>query len=138
MAIWQVNLNFKIQKELDFFNTDFNNSIQALSNVLPETTSWSDSIKQYGLLDSTCIEILLDKNNHVEEITLRLDLINFSLYELECLCEFAIYNNFLMEYENELYTVNKNNFIKIIQKSDALKFLENPQEFLNSLKTDNI
>ena len=138
MAIWQVNLNFKIQKELDFFNTDFNNSIQALSNVLPETTSWSDSIKQYGLLDSTCIEILLDESNRVEEITLRLDLINFSLHQLECICEFAVYNNFLMEYKNELHTVNKNNFIKIIQKSDALKFLENPQEFLNNLKTDNI
>ena len=61
MAIWQVNLNFKIQKELNFFDTDFNNSLHALSNVLPETTSWSDSIKQYGLLDSTCIEILLDE-----------------------------------------------------------------------------
>lgn len=138
MAIWQVNLNFKIQKELNFFDTDFNNSLQALSNVLPETTSWSDSIKQYGLLDSTCIEILFDESNHVEEITLRLDLINFSLHQLECICEFAICNNFLMEYENELHTVNKNNFIKIIQKSDALKFLENPQEFLNDLRIGNI
>ena len=124
MAIWQVNLNFKIQKELNFFDTDFNNSLH--------------SIKQYGLLDSTCIEILLDESNHVEEITLRLDLINFSLHQLECICEFAICNNFLMEYENELHIVNKNNFIKIIQKSDALKFLENPQEFLNDLRIGNI
>ena len=106
MAIWQVNLNFKIQKKLNFFDTDFNNSLQALSNVLPETTSWSDSIKQYGLLDSTCIEILLDESNHVEEITLRLDLINFSLHQLECICEFAVYNNFLMEYENEFLAEN--------------------------------
>ena len=36
------------------------------------------------------------------------------------------------------FVKNKNNFIKIIQKSDALKFLENPQEFLNNLKTGNI
>ncbi len=137
MAIWQVNINLKLQKDLDFSNTDFLNSLQQLSNILPETTSWSNSIKQYGLLDSTCIEILLDKNNYIEEISLRLDLINFSLDKLECICEFAIHNDFLLEYENKLYPINRNSFIKIIQKSDALKFLENPHEFLNNIFINN-
>ena len=77
MAIWQVSLELITDTTLSFSEPTFSESVQKLAEVFPEEKSWCAFIKQYGNIDSTCIEISL-KDSVVENISLRLGLLNLS------------------------------------------------------------
>lgn len=56
MAVWQIPIKLISARECAI---DWKNLIktEALSATLPEEKSWCGHIKQYGALDSTCVEV---------------------------------------------------------------------------------
>lgn len=135
MAIWQVSLELITDTTLSFSEPTFSESVQKLAEVFPEEKSWCAFIKQYGNIDSTCIEISL-KDSVVENISLRLGLLNLSRQDLHSLCEFAIANNMYIKYRNTLYPPQVDSFKKIVIQSEAHKFLSNPHKYLDSINNE--
>ena len=132
MAIWQVPI-FLVKKEnmLKCSEKHFVESLDKIKKILLEEKSWSKSIKQFGSIDSTCLEI---SYNDEDEIILRLDLRSITKEHLETIIEFANENELDLSYENELYEATLTRFKEIIEKSVAYRFVNNPGGFLGDLK----
>lgn len=134
MAIWQVcfylvndevknnNLKYSSLKFLDVLNTTF-----------CKKKSWCKLIEQFGNLDSTCFEFILNGDDVVEEISLRIDLRNITKAQLQIICAFAQKNNLYIEFEGELYDTTINKLITIVCTSNSYKFMQDPKEFLENL-----
>ena len=133
MAIWQVAFILKSPNK-DLLSTDktFLNSLNELEKTLPESKSWCKTYKQYGDIDSTVIEFDVSERK-IDNICLRIDLRCIRQQQLKEICFFSCENDLKMEYEDVLYDVNLENFIKIFKISRASKFLENPEVFLAEL-----
>lgn len=134
MAIWQVAFSL-VNEEMNFkyFEPKFLSSVEKLKETFPEEKSWSESIKQFGSLDSTCIEIGFLDDVVVDNISLRIDLRNISQHQLQALCDFAKYTDLFLQYEDKLYDATIDNFISIFKKSNAYKFLTNPIKYLKQI-----
>lgn len=141
-AVLERNSSNKSEEELSDFD-DFRSwdgyclsqtSIEKISEILRQTKSWSDSIKQFGCLDGTCIELFYDKNTLLE-ISIRLDLRSLTQDILSPVIDFVKDNKALiLTQQGVLLRPVVEDVIKEIKKSDAYSFIKNPQEFLSSLK----
>ena len=88
MAIWQVPI-FLVKEEtmLKCSEKYFVESLEKIKKILPEEKSWSESIKQFGNIDSTCLELFYDDLGE-DEIKLRLDLRSITKEHLDAIIEF--------------------------------------------------
>ena len=101
MAIWQVALDLvKNDEHIDFSSPVFISSLKKIEEVFPATRSWCKTITQYGKLDSTCLQFDIDEN---DAISIRIDLRNISIEQLQSLCEFAKENDLFIKYKGKLY-----------------------------------
>lgn len=133
MAVWQVPI-FLVKEEdvLNCSEKQFLKSLDMIKEILKEEKSWSESIKQFGSIDSTCLEIFYDDVEE-DEIGLRIDLRNIGKMHLQTIITFANDNKLKLSYENEIYEATMMNFKEIIEKSVAYKFICNPKEFFEDI-----
>lgn len=149
MAIWQFtfmivrreNVESKTKKEIQmnldgiyswkgFFMN--NESLEKLGITLEKEGSWSKNRKQYGKLDETCIELLYE-NNDLLEISCRLDVRSLTKAIIVNILEFIKENNSLILVDNNIYEPTLENINKLLKASSAVKFYENPEQFLSNL-----
>ena len=134
MAIWQCTLFLvPLKKEINCFDNDFEKSLEKIKSILPEKKSWCKDIKQYGNLDSSCLEICTN-GDVIDDISLRIDLRNITPNDLKLICEFAKTNNLLFESNNKLFDSNLQNLISILKSSTANRFLTNSKEYLLNVR----
>ncbi|OPX41854.1 hypothetical protein CLHUN_42770 [Ruminiclostridium hungatei] len=108
-------------------------SIEKISETLKQTKSWSDSIRQFGCIDETCIELFYEKNTLLD-ISIRLDLRSLTSDILKMIIDFVKENKALiLTTKGVLIKPVLEDFVTEIRKSDAHSFAKNPQEFLTSL-----
>ena len=137
MAIWQVSFCLiEANTKVRYSDPVFLCSLHELKKILPEEKSWCEDIKQYGNIDSTCMEMLICNDEIEEGIKFRVDLRNIQKYQLQKICEFAKMNDFHIEYNKVFYEPNIDNLVKIIRESDAYKFLSDPDKYLRELKKE--
>lgn len=133
MAIWQVPIflvrNENTGKHLDTNLWEF---LDELMHFFPKEKSWCHSIRQYGKLDSTCIEI----NTEEDKIRLRIDLRNITKEQLETIIHFAVSNELKILHKNEAMEPTISNFFSIIKESNAYRFINNPEGYLQDIRTD--
>ena len=131
MAIWQVALDLvKNDEHIDFSSPVLISSLKKIEEIFPKTKSWCKTITQYGKLDSTCLQFDIDEN---DAISIRIDLRNISIEQLQSLCEFAKENNLFIKYNNMIHESCIDTFLDIFRESKANKFLLNPETFLKKL-----
>ena len=138
MAIWQVAFRLvEEHKKVRCSDSIFLHSLKELNKIFPEEKSWCEDIKQYGTLDSTCMEMLVCNDRIEDGILCRVDLRNIRKYQLQKICEFAEMNELRIEYNNVFYEATIDNLIEIIRKSDAHDFLSDPYKYIEKLKTNS-
>ena len=116
MAIWQVSLSLVNGcKKILFSDPVFVSSLEKLEKTFPEVKS---------------IEIDVFNN---DDIAVRIDLRNICKNQLDVLCEFALYNNLSIKYNDELYDASIDQFMEIFRKSEAYKFLLDSKNFLKEI-----
>lgn len=68
-----------------------------------------------------------------DEVMLRIDLRSISELLLEKISHFSIVNEMTIKYGNEELSPTVENFVRIIRQSDAKRFIENPEKYLQIL-----
>ena len=138
MAIWQVSFVFVHKNgKIDYNEKHLLGTLEAIETILPQRKSWHKSIKQYGDLDSTCLEFFLNNEDVIEEVALRIDIRCITHDQLSLICCFARENNFLIKYGEDLFDPTVEKFIDIIKFSDAKRYIDDPMKFLKELKAGN-
>lgn len=154
MAIWQHKIFIVPSEEIESYfgkNTiitmyDFENidwwkykkiNVQdflIFNNVLEEKKSWTKDIIQYGHLDSTCLEIIIE-NSKVVEVSTRIDLRKDNQLFFNELIYFALKNNLLFlsfNKKEKLHIIYPNRYILkdciTIKKADYDSFLDTLKE----------
>ena len=130
MAIWQVTMALtKEDESLCYQEKNFLDSLNDLNMFFPEKNSWCESIRQFGDLDSTCMEI----DYKQVELSLRIDLRNITKEQLEAIIKFAISNGLKVKYNNMVVSPSFESFVNIIKSSNAYKFINDPNKYLETL-----
>jgi len=147
MAIWQYAFNIiprdtaimgnaKTEREDVIFWNGYSvseDSILKISKSLKPEKSWSDHIKQYGVLDKTCIEFSFE-DGVLEEVSVRIDLRNITSELVNEIIDFIRSNDaIILSNEGALFEPSKKEIITMIKSSEACKFVVNPREFLSNL-----
>ena len=134
MAIWQVSIILvRKEKTEKYLDANLWKIPEELMKFFPEEKSWSHSIRQYGDLDSTCIEIYTED----DEISLRIDLTNITKEQLDVIIEFAVSNDLKIKNENQIIEPTISNFISIMKDSNAYRFINNPEGYLKTITGEN-
>lgn len=108
-------------------------SIDEVEKVLKRTKSWSEDIVQLGDISGTVIEIFYAEDM-IDEVTCRLDLRNINTKIIDSILNFISANNIAIIAGNKVYLVpNRESILEIMKKSDAYRFIENPQKFLEGI-----
>ncbi len=141
MASWQFSCNL-INNNAEFsFNQEERNilwgdfklqveSIPKIERVLKPQKSWSVDIKQYGELDSHCLEISFDKDR-IEEISLRIDLRELNKDVFDEILDFIKSNNALILLQDgRIIEPEQGVLLNEIKKSDAYKYVSEPNNYL--------
>jgi len=122
MAIWQYNLYFLPEEEINFYFANEHimtedalneidwwahkqldsSSFNVVESYLRSKRSWSKNIVLFGHLDSNCFEILLESGRMIE-VTARIDLrVDYSSM-VKVICQFGRDNNLaLLNYKFEI------------------------------------
>ncbi len=139
MAIWQTAIRLYCKGDKNHFDDEkIKKSIKKLSVYFPEESSWCERIRQFGNVESTCIELIYDNietANELVEISVRLDLRSITEEHLQSICTFARENNLLIGVCEDFYDPSIDGLKEIIKKSDAYKFITNPESFIRNIKT---
>ena len=134
MATWQMYLSLERRcKEKLLSNTVFNQTVKEICAHFPEEKSWCKHIRQYGRIDSTCIEISSYDGIFIDEITVRIDLRECTLPQIKCICTFATSNNLVFAQDNVIYDATVDTLLLLARNSSAYKFVEDPQKFLEQI-----
>lgn len=137
MAVWQVCFNIveknnhNNDEDICFWNNEPDNVYDI--TFLKRINSWSKDIIQYGELQNTCIELLIE-NNRVIEVSIKLDLRNMTKDLLINIINYIASLNANIYYQNEIIIPSTENICNIIRKSNAYKYCNNPIEYLNDLE----
>lgn len=108
-------------------------SIDEVEKALKRTKSWSEDILQLGDISGTVIEIFYAEDM-IDEVTCRLDLRNINTKIIDSILNFISANNIAIIAGNKLYLApNRESILEIVKKSDAYRFIENPQKFLEEI-----
>ena len=141
MAIWQVSFNViensKKNNDEDICYWD-KEPINAYDiTFLKKCDSWTNDIIQYGDLQKTCIELLIE-NGKTVEVSVRLDLRTLTKELLINIVDYVIGLNANVYYQNEIVIPSVKNIINIIRNSDAYIYCGNPLKYIDDLnKEDN-
>ena len=137
MALWQVEF-YAIDKERTL-ESDFDDILlwgKNLSSILaenvlflPKENSWDNTIVQFGRNDETCIEIIKDSNNMIQEISIRLDLRTISIELIEHIVDYLNKLDCNIYYDGRIYKVSKKTLKSIIVASNAYRFCKNPIKY---------
>jgi len=133
MAIWQFSFYLTDNSDSDqvqVINVQ-EESLKNISNIFPLGESWHKDLVVYGNNDKTCI-ILSYENNILQEVLIKIDLRSATKNELIMIVEFIKANNLKIVCDTMIYEPTIKKIIELIKKSNAYKFCENPQEFLNA------
>ena len=134
MAIWQATFELIKEKNiLDCSKKEIWKIVNELIVFLPEEKSWCDSIRQFGKLDSTCIQMDFENG----EIFLRIDLRNITKKQLDMLVNFAESNALKIKHENTIEEPTIRNFVEILKSTEAYRFVRNPQVYLEAIAGDS-
>lgn len=136
MAIWQIDFSVidKNKKNNDedicYWNKE---PIDAdVVTFLKKEESWSKDIIQFGNLESTCIELLLE-DSRVVEVSIRLDLKTLNKTLLSDVINYIKRIDANIYYNDEIIIPSYENFCNIIRVSDAYKFCTDPGLFFDDL-----
>lgn len=139
MALWQVEF-YAIDKERTLEN-DIDDILLWKKNLspilaenvsfLPRENSWDNTIVQFGRNDETCIEIIKDSNNMIQEISIRLDLRTISLELIEHIVDYLNELDCNIYYDGRIYTISKKTLKSIIVASNAYRFCKNPIKYFD-------
>lgn len=147
MALWQLEFSVipkeKIIEDTNIEEINISNlwngykikesSINKVEEVLKRNKSWSEDIVQLGDVSETVIEIVYE-NEIIDEITCRVDLRNITKEIVEIILNFIDINNLAIIVNDKIYTnITKGLLRDIINESDAYKFINNPQKYLEEL-----
>lgn len=130
MAIWQFCFNL-LPKNFDCFPKDFllnNQSLSLISQILIPQISWLKDNKVFGNIESTCLEIFY-YDGYIDEITVKIDAVNYSNKQIEGIVQFAKINNLQMCYQGENIIPSVENIFKLLISSDAYAFGCDSREF---------
>jgi hypothetical protein len=111
--------------------------IESRLNSFVKPTEWSKDIadlKNYGNSDTNDIHIGIDENDHILEFSCRFDLRDLDIKFVKNVLSLS--NNLhcvALDIEGNLFEPSFENLVQNIEKSDALKFVGNPKEFLTKL-----
>lgn len=140
MAIWQLEF-YIIHREYEYTSLSFDNIISWKDKTfmkimpdfdfLPRKKSWSDSIIQYGELDSDCIEFLLSSEKQIEEIECRLDMRCFTKEKLEIILAYVNQIKANIYINGKIVSPQMKEIIPIIRESYSVRFCMNPKKFLD-------
>lgn len=152
MAIWQYDLflipdketsNIKLDEE-GFIDdeklwskySDKIRSIELIKKYLPESESWSDSLRIYGNIDSNCLEIYYNKEK-INSISFRIDFRTDYNLILNNIIKFCKINNLsLIDEELKILPLDESEIIKKIAKSKHVdlynKFTESNENYNES------
>ena len=152
MAIWQLDFHLipieNIQEQIPFkhfleetsleWNTnriDVKSQLK-LSTVLPIEKSWSNTITQYGNIESNCIEISTDSIT----IRIRLDLARITSEIFGAVLDFITTNNCALYKINtgECYTGNKSGLKHLIFDSKLFTIMRKSNSFLEKLYSESM
>lgn len=136
MAVWQVCFNV-IEKNKNIIDEDIFYWDKEPVNVydisfLKKTESWSNDIIQYGDLQETCVE-LLKENGRVIEISVRLDLRSLTQDQINDIIKYIIALDANILYQNEIIIPSVETIKKMLVKTNAYKYCNNPILFMDSL-----
>ena len=147
MALWQLEFSVipkeKITEDTNIEEINISDlwngykieesSINKVEEVLKRNKSWSEDIVQLGDVSETVIEIVYE-NEIIDEITCRVDLRNITKEIVEIILNFIDINNLAIIVNDKIYTnITKGLLRDIINESDAYKFINNPQKYLEEL-----
>ena len=123
MAIWQLAIRLKCGKKkaesLDF---------RRFAELFPEEKSWCSGARQFGSIESTCLELFAG-----EEPRLRLDLRSLTREQLNGIVAFATENGLKLKQKGKLYEPSYESFTTLIKVSDAYRFVSSPEKFFGGL-----
>ena len=140
MAIWQVDFSVidknkkNNDKDICYWEKEPINAFDI--TFLNKYESWSRDIIQYGDLQKTCIELLVE-NERIVEINVRLDLRTLTKELLMNVIEYIIRLNANIYYKNEIVIPSIKNICSIIINSYAYKYCDNPISFIDNLNIDD-
>ena len=134
MAIWQVAFHLcKENENIQLTDPQFCESLKAVEKEFPIEKSWSKYIRQYGNLESTCIEIGTE-DVYTDEISVRLDIRTVSKEQVQLICDFANKNGLLMCYKDKTFVADFETVKNILGHSDAKRSLIDPAGFFAELE----
>jgi hypothetical protein len=112
---------------------------EAIGQILPESPSWSESMRIWGTETGNSILVLYvtDEKREVEEIEIRIDAALFSAEFVSKACKWA--TDFDCIARTKMYEVITPSFAVVteaIMSSRAMKFLNDPVKVLQSLKKE--
>ena len=147
MAIWQVDcLIIPKERSTEYDPNDEDTlfswshlafteaMIDQIRAILPEEKSWSKSIRQFGKLDETCIELIYTDDQLVE-IGCRIDLRNLEKEIVNDLIGLINCFNAELFYNHRIYQAEEAQLIDLLRGSDAYRFCKDPIEFFEKLRT---
>lgn len=136
MAIWQVDFSVidKNKKNDDedicYWEREPNDVFDI--TFLNKFDSWSKDIIQYGDLQKTCIELLVE-NERIVEVNVRLDLRTLTKDLLMNVIDYIIRLNANIYYQNKIVIPSIKNICNIIINSNAYKYCNNPLSYIDDL-----
>lgn len=148
MAVWQADFLVVPTKEnssdkencIEHNNTWINineieTSVENVTGILIEEKSWSDDIRQFGKIDSTCLELLYDKG--IIEIRCRFDLRSPRRIEFESIINFVSAIKGVFCYQSQKIEASNSKMFEFLSHSDEARFCENPEEFIINISKHN-
>lgn len=104
-----------------------------INKTLVRSPSWHDNLSLFGDLESDCIEIWHDSNRVISEISCRIDVRKNDSIIVESIFAFCTDNELLLYNKDRGARCSPANIANHITKSNAGKFVDDPEAFLNSL-----
>lgn len=101
-------------------------------NFLEKQKSWTEDIVQYGKGDETCIQLLYE-DGLLEEVSCRFDLRSLSKKMLEKILDYVQEIEGMIFYEGKIYYPSIDEIVKLMKKSKANKFCQNPGNYFEEL-----
>lgn len=113
-------------------------NLDALCNeILNQTTSWSKDLKIWGDTETNDIQVFYE-NSLIESISIRLDVREINKPFLLKIINFVNELNCLLHLSESKEIIEPNYCIVVenIMKSNAYRFVKDPHEFLNNIKSN--
>lgn len=144
MAIWQVdfsivkksNISLKIDNidDLISWNNDEINlmSLDSLKMVFKYKVDKNGKYDIFGSYEETIIKIFHYSEMGCE-ISVRIDVRSINRTQMTAILSFIHMNNAVILYDSTFFEPTKDNLLKIISESRAMKFFSDPHKFFDEL-----